>query len=192
MDEAIGLDPLEHVLPADRGQESAMVANQVQLGDRGDRGRRELRADRAGQRLRLVGPRRGWFAAGQRVYVAITTTAQAGPPDLLAIITIGLDLDRTSVLLRACHRKHSPTHAPNEFLFCCQEALLGCVRVGSEAVGVAAERTLVAGPGVACPKSRCSGCEPAAPDAESFPGCPPGPAAVLVVLVRRASAWSWR
>ena len=31
------------------------------------------------------------------------------------------------------------------------------------------------GPGVASPKCRRSGCEPAALDAESFPGCPPGP-----------------
>src|SRR6516165_4981939 len=31
------------------------------------------------------------------------------------------------------------------------------------------------GPGVACPKSRCLGCEPAAQAAESFPCCPPGP-----------------
>src|SRR5215831_7283668 len=31
------------------------------------------------------------------------------------------------------------------------------------------------GPGVACPKSRCLGCEPAALESESFPGCPPGP-----------------
>jgi hypothetical protein len=45
----------------------------------------------------------------------------------------------------------------------------------------------VAGPGVACPKSRRAGCEPAALDAEWFPGCPPGlfgPAAAA----RRASA----
>jgi len=32
----------------------------------------------------------------------------------------------------------------------------------------------VAGPGVACPKRRCSGFEPAALEAEWFPGCPPG------------------
>jgi hypothetical protein len=31
------------------------------------------------------------------------------------------------------------------------------------------------GPGVACPKSRCLGCEPAALATESFPCCPPGP-----------------
>jgi hypothetical protein len=30
------------------------------------------------------------------------------------------------------------------------------------------------GPGVACPKSRRSGCEPAALESGSFPGCPPG------------------
>ena len=38
-----------------------------------------------------------------------------------------------------------------------------------------AGRRLVAGPGVACPKSRRSGCEPAALETEWFPGCPPGP-----------------
>ena len=45
----------------------------------------------------------------------------------------------------------------------------------------------MAGPGVACPKRRCSGFEPAALDEEWFPGCPPGllPAAAAA---RRASA----
>jgi len=43
----------------------------------------------------------------------------------------------------------------------------------------------LAGPGVACPKCRWSGCEPAALDAEWFPGCPPG---LLAVAARRASA----
>ena len=33
------------------------------------------------------------------------------------------------------------------------------------------------GPGVAWPKSRCLGCEPAALATESFPRCPPGPLA---------------
>src|SRR4029077_8263238 len=50
-------------------------------------------------------------------------------------------------------------------------------------------RRLVPGPGVACPKSWRAGCEPAALDAESFPGCPPGP------LARAAAAWrasAWR
>ena len=36
-------------------------------------------------------------------------------------------------------------------------------------------RRVVSGPGVAWPKSRCSGCEPAALATESLPGCPPGP-----------------
>src|SRR5690242_1745470 len=36
-------------------------------------------------------------------------------------------------------------------------------------------RRVGTGPGVACPKSRRSGCEPAAPETEWFPGCPPGP-----------------
>jgi len=44
-------------------------------------------------------------------------------------------------------------------------------------------RRLVPGPGVAGPKSWRAGCEPAALDAESFPGCPPGP------LARAAAAW---
>ena len=35
--------------------------------------------------------------------------------------------------------------------------------------------SLVAGPGVACPKSRCWGCEPVALESESSPRCPPGP-----------------
>src|SRR6266498_1475284 len=43
------------------------------------------------------------------------------------------------------------------------------------------------GPGVACPKSRCAGCEPAALESESFPGCPPGP--FTPAAARRASAW---
>jgi hypothetical protein len=42
------------------------------------------------------------------------------------------------------------------------------------------------GPGVACPKSRCRGCEPAAPAAEPFPRCPPGSPARAAA--RRASA----
>jgi hypothetical protein len=45
----------------------------------------------------------------------------------------------------------------------------------------------VAGPGVACPKSRCPECEPAALDLEWFPGCPPGLFAAAAVA-RRASA----
>jgi hypothetical protein len=46
----------------------------------------------------------------------------------------------------------------------------------------------VAGPGVACPKSRCAGCKPAALDPEWCPGCPPGLWAVMAAA-RRASAW---
>src|SRR5436309_2843568 len=44
----------------------------------------------------------------------------------------------------------------------------------------------VAGPGVACPKRRWSGCEPAAREEEWFPGCPPG--LFAQAAVRRASA----
>ena len=36
--------------------------------------------------------------------------------------------------------------------------------------------TVGSGPGVACPKSWRSGCEPATLDTEPFPLCPPGPA----------------
>jgi len=43
---------------------------------------------------------------------------------------------------------------------------------------------VAAGPGVACPKSRSSGCEPAALETEPFPGCPPG----LLAAARRVSA----
>lgn len=42
------------------------------------------------------------------------------------------------------------------------------------------------GSGVAGPKSWCVGCEPVALDAESFPGCSPGPC--VLALVVRASA----
>ena len=42
------------------------------------------------------------------------------------------------------------------------------------------------GPGVACPKSRCLGCDPAALESESFPGCPPG--SFARAAARRASA----
>jgi hypothetical protein len=45
-------------------------------------------------------------------------------------------------------------------------------------------RRVVTGPGVACPKSRCLGCNPAALATESFPGCPPGP------LARAAARWA--
>ena len=41
---------------------------------------------------------------------------------------------------------------------------------------------------MAGPKSWCSGCEPAALESESFPGCPPGPFA-LAVAAWRAPAW---
>jgi hypothetical protein len=43
--------------------------------------------------------------------------------------------------------------------------------------GVSLARRLVSGLGVACPKSRCPGCEPVALDEERSPGCPPRPAA---------------
>jgi putative ABC transport system permease protein len=51
-----------------------------------------------------------------------------------------------------------------------------------------AGRRVDPGPGVAWPKSRCSGCKPAALAAESFPGCPPGPSG-LAAAGWRASAW---
>src|SRR5205823_14066214 len=40
-------------------------------------------------------------------------------------------------------------------------------------------RRVGTGPGVAWPKSRCSGCNPAALATESFPWCPPGPCSLL-------------
>src|SRR5690242_9287281 len=39
-----------------------------------------------------------------------------------------------------------------------------------------AGRSVSSGPGVAVPKSRSAGCNPAALASVSFPGCPPGPA----------------
>ena len=66
----------------------------------------------------------------------------------------------------------------------------GCslARDGSGA-GKGAVRVIgwVAGPGVACPKSRWSGCERAALAAEWFPGCPPGLLAAAAAA-RRASS----
>jgi hypothetical protein len=50
-------------------------------------------------------------------------------------------------------------------------------------------RGLVPGSGVAWPKSRYSGCEPAALASVSFSGCPPGPCALAAAAARRASAW---
>jgi len=52
--------------------------------------------------------------------------------------------------------------------------------------GVAGRRVGL-GSGVACPKSRLTGCEPAPLEPESFPGCPPGPA-TGVSAAWRASA----
>ena len=61
---------------------------------------------------------------------------------------------------------------------CCWCQVVGRVffETGFDGVpAVVPGRRLVPGPGVACPKSRCLGCEPAALATESFPGCPPGP-----------------
>src|SRR6185437_8864676 len=51
------------------------------------------------------------------------------------------------------------------------------------------DRRVGAGPGVAWPKSRRSGCEPAALATESFPSCPPGPLAVTARAARAAPAF---
>src|ERR1039457_6949122 len=51
-----------------------------------------------------------------------------------------------------------------------------------------AGRSVDSGPGVAWPKSRCAGCNPAALAAESFPGCPPGPPVLAAAAARRAPA----
>src|SRR6185437_3213946 len=69
----------------------------------------------------------------------------------------------------------------------CQAAGRGFFEAGFRGAGVCAVRAgrrVVAGPGVAGPKSWCSGCELAALESEPFPGCPPGPSA----LAWRASA----
>ena len=63
----------------------------------------------------------------------------------------------------------------------CRE-LAGRVALGVRGCG----RRVGSGPGVAWPKSRCSGCKPAALATEPFPGCPPGP---RVLTARRASAF---
>ena len=47
---------------------------------------------------------------------------------------------------------------------------------GVACVNVAGARRLGPGPEVACPKSRCPGCEPVTLEPVSFPGYPPGPA----------------
>src|ERR1019366_9815975 len=52
-----------------------------------------------------------------------------------------------------------------------------------------AGRSVDSGPGVAWPKSRCPGCEPAALAAESFPGCPPGPLSLAAAAAPRAAPW---
>src|ERR1700722_4880483 len=51
------------------------------------------------------------------------------------------------------------------------------------------DRRVWSGPGVAWPKSWCSGCNPAALATESFPGCPPGSWALLMAA-RAASSFS--
>jgi hypothetical protein len=52
----------------------------------------------------------------------------------------------------------------------------------------AERRRVMAGPGVAWPKSRRPGREPAALATESFPACPPGPW-MLAAAMRAASAF---
>jgi hypothetical protein len=52
------------------------------------------------------------------------------------------------------------------FFEACELRFSGCV--------VGAGRSVGSGPGVAAPKSRCSGCDPAALASVSFPACPPG------------------
>jgi hypothetical protein len=74
---------------------------------------------------------------------------------------------------------------------CCQVAGRVFFVVGSCGEGASAVvrgHMVVSGPGVAGPKSWRSGCELAALESESFPGCPPGPL-VLAAAAWRASAW---
>ena len=90
------------------------------------------------------------------------------------------------------------TRARTSPLCCCCQVVAGIfceVRlVGGGVRAVAPGRMVVSGPGVACPKSRRAGCEPAALDAESFPGCPPGPVTCSIsarTAARSRSAVRW-
>ena len=90
-------------------------------------------------------------------------------------------------------QQQKPLKPPIASPLCCWCQVVGRLffEVGSCCAGVPAVvpgRMVVSGPGVAGPKSWRSGCELAALEAESFPGCLPGPL-VLAAVAWRASAW---
>ena len=100
----------------------------------------------------------------------------------------------------APHRPEVQQARTSPLCFRCQVVVRAFLGTGFDGVPVVVlGRRLVPGPGVACPKSWHTGCELAALDAESFPGCPPGPlagetAAVRASIRRRAKMASliWR
>jgi hypothetical protein len=129
--------------------------------------------------------RPGMSSAGIKVILI----PQSGTPDHLA---------RPSVDSRADHpdlRAWEPVHEVpldeqiESSLLLLSSGSLGFVELFFGGVpAVVPGRRVVPGPGVACPKSWRAGCEPAALDAESFPGCPPGPLTEACVAWR-ASSW---
>ena len=85
-------------------------------------------------------------------------------------------VNRTKHPLCGGQRYFRPARQVNQIeSFVCQVARGDVVDVFLVLVlGLEGGRRVVAGSGVACPKSWCSGCEPAALDSGSFPGCPNG------------------
>src|SRR6266566_340279 len=77
-----------------------------------------------------------------------------------------------------------PTSAQNDASLC--QVVRAAFFLAREVVFLGRDRRVGAGPGVACPKSWRSGCEPAALATETFPACPPGPWA-LRAAARAAS-----
>jgi hypothetical protein len=101
--------------------------------------------------------------------------------------------DRMSVRVRLAQPSPPPGPGAITSPLCCWCQVAGRVspKSASAAEGMSAVvpgRMVVSGPGVAGPKSWRSGCELAALESESFPGCPPGPL-VLAAAAWRASAW---
>src|ERR1039457_1688962 len=75
---------------------------------------------------------------------------------------------------------------------CCQEAWRTFLERGDRFFSLwesGRGRSVDSGPGVAWPKSRCSGGEPAALAAEAFPVFPPRPPVLAAEATLRASAW---
>jgi hypothetical protein len=73
--------------------------------------------------------------------------------------------DATETDAKACRSKTSFASNGSRVFLVVRGTVFFVVRRRGRRVGT--------GPGVACPKSRRSGCEPAALAAEPFPGCPP-------------------